>query len=229
MAQSLSGLRDFFSQTSLKSSPENEIVLFPSFVHLSEAVRLAQSQVGIGGQDCSSETRGAFTGETSAESLREIGATHVLVGHSERRQRGHESPASLRAKLECAEEAGLGIVFCLGESESQRAQGRVQVEEVLRTQTEILKGLEAPFWVAYEPIWAIGTGKVPTMADIEHAHVFLNKLVPTSLGVIYGGSVKPENASEILRVSGVSGLLVGGASLKPKDFQKILESGLTSI
>lgn len=154
--------------------------------------------------------------------IKELGCEFVLIGHSERRQRGHETNASLRKKLDHAFEAALTPVYCIGETEAHRDAGRVF--EILEEQTEIVRDEKRPFCVAYEPVWAIGTGRTPSKKDIHEAHAHIWKRLPKAQSVLYGGSVKPENAREILEIDSVTGLLVGGASLKASDFAKIVEA-----
>lgn len=226
MAQSLQGVRDFFSSWNETGFASNlEVGIFPSALHLEQALQLKAQKnfkLSIGAQDCSTENAGAFTGEISAKQMAEIGCTTVLVGHSERRQRGGETNQSLRQKLDRAFEASLTPLFCVGETAEQRDSGKLI--EVLDAQMKVVEGEKRSFILAYEPVWAIGTGRVPTMAEIGEVHGYLKTKVQSGVGILYGGSVKPENAASILSVEGVSGLLVGGASLKALDFKKIVES-----
>lgn len=190
----------------------------------------AGSRVEIGGQDCRSETHGAFTGDISASMLRDAGATLVILGHSERRQGHGETDMLVSAKAEAALAAGLAPVVCVGETLEQREAGRAV--EVVRAQ--IMASLPAAlagrdFAVAYEPVWAIGTGLTPTLEQIEEVHRAVRAAMIERLGlglaatpILYGGSVKPDNAAEILAVPEVGGALVGGASLKAADFLGII-------
>ena len=206
------------------------IGVFPPFVSLAAAAEaLRGASVGLGAQTCHAETKGAFTGEVAAEMLREAGCRWVLVGHSERRQLLGETDAVVRAKLRAAVRAGLEPVLCVGETEAERDAGRT--EEVLERQ--LLAALEgtavAPpgLLVAYEPVWAIGTGRNATPAQAGEAHAFLRRLLRSRLGaappVLYGGSVKEGNVAELLAVEGVDGALVGGASLDPGGFARLCE------
>lgn len=190
----------------------------------------AGSAVEIGGQDCRGETHGAFTGDISAPMLKDAGATLVILGHSERRQGHGESDLLVSAKAEAALAAGLAPIICVGETLEQREAG--EAVEVVRSQImaslpPALAGRD--FAVAYEPVWAIGTGLTPTLGQIEEVHRAVRAAMTERLGVgvaatpiLYGGSVKPDNAAEILAVPEVGGALVGGASLKAADFLGII-------
>ncbi|MEJ6787937.1 triose-phosphate isomerase [Brevundimonas sp. BR2-1] len=196
--------------------------------------RVAAAAVGspieVGGQDCRAETHGAFTGDVSAPMLKDAGATLVILGHSERRQGHGESDLLVSAKTETALAAGLAPIVCVGETLEQREAGRAA--EVVRAQIMAslplaLSGRD--FAVAYEPVWAIGTGLTPTLEQIEEVHRAARAAMIERLGlgvaatpILYGGSVKPDNAAEILAVPEVGGALVGGASLKAADFLGII-------
>jgi triosephosphate isomerase (TIM) len=189
------------------------------------AAILAGSGIGVGGQNCHARSQGAHTGEISAIMLKDVGARYVIVGHSERRADHGETDALVAAKAEAAVVAGLIPIVCVGETEVQRLAGDQEV--VVGTQ---LAGSLPPDFagvVAYEPIWAIGTGRVPTLPEIARMHAFIRgELVasqPTGadLRILYGGSVKPGNATDILALPNVGGALVGGASLMAADFLAI--------
>jgi triosephosphate isomerase len=194
---------------------------------------LKDSTVEIGGQDCRSEASGAYTGDVSAEMLADAGARLVILGHSERRQGHGESDADVAAKVEAALRAGLEPIICIGETLQEREAGRAV--EIVRRQVagslpDSLKG--KAFAVAYEPVWAIGTGLTPTLDQIEEVHAAVRAAMIERLGqgadvtpILYGGSVKPSNAAEILAVAEVGGALVGGASLKADDFLGIVRGG----
>ena len=185
----------------------------------------------LGGQSCHPKASGAHTGDISAEMLRDAGATYVIVGHSERRTDHRETSAEVAAQAAAAWRAGLSAIICIGESDAERVAGRT--EAVLGAQIDGSIPVEAKSEntaVAYEPIWAIGTGKTASLADIETAHAFIRKRIEAKLGpagrnirLLYGGSVKPSNAKEILHAQGVDGVLVGGASLKASDFLGSIE------
>jgi triosephosphate isomerase len=196
------------------------------------AAALTGSAVAVGGQDCHAKASGAFTGDVSAEMLKAAGASLVILGHSERRQFHHETDADVAAKVEGALRAGLEPIVCVGESLDERQAGqalpRVR-EQLLGSLSAALKG--QAFAVAYEPIWAIGTGLTPTLAEIEEVHAEIRQTLVELFGeaggrvpILYGGSVKPENAAAILHAAEVGGALVGGASLKASDFLPIVRA-----
>ena len=191
---------------------------------------LAGSGVALGGQDCHAAASGAFTGSISAEMLRDAGCTHVIVGHSERRHGLGESDADVRAKAAAAWRAGLVAIVCVGETRAEREAGRA-VEIVSRQLAGSLPdglvndGAAADrLVVAYEPVWAIGTGLTPTVADIVEIHAAIRGIIPSGTRVLYGGSDNPKNAAEILALADVDGALVGGASLKAEDFWAIAQA-----
>lgn len=196
------------------------------------AKALAESAVETGGQDCHAQAAGAFTGSISAEMLAEAGARLVILGHSERRHGLGETDADVAAKTEAALRAGLEPIICVGETLEEREAG----EAVSVVQSQIAGSLPAAlvgrdFAVAYEPVWAIGTGLTPTLEQIEDIHSAVRAAVVERLGegarqapILYGGSVKPSNAAEILAVAEVGGALVGGASLKAEDFLGIIRA-----
>jgi triosephosphate isomerase (TIM) len=186
----------------------------------------AGSHVAIGGQDCHAKPSGAFTGDLSAEMLADAGATHVIVGHSERRQYHRETDVEVRAKAEAAHRAGLVAIVCVGETQGEREAGATL--EVVRRQLRgsLPEGARPDnLVVAYEPVWAIGTGLTPTPADVAEVHALIRAELGHLAGgagpavrILYGGSVKPSNAGELLAVDNVDGALVGGASLAAADF-----------
>ena len=188
------------------------------------------SRLMLGGQDCHTAASGAHTGDISAAMLGDAGASHVLVGHSERRADHGEGDALIRAKAEAVQAAGLTAVVCIGETLAEREAGRTL--DVCGTQAagSVPDGATAANTVvAYEPVWAIGTGLTPTLAQIAEVHAFLRQALVTRFGtegagmrILYGGSVKPSNAAEIFAVPDVDGALVGGASLKAADFGAIV-------
>lgn len=190
----------------------------------------AGSPIAIGGQDCHAAALGAHTGDISADMLIDAGATHVILGHSERRTDHGETSADVRAKAEAALGVGLIPVICVGETEAERERGianRVVAEQIAASLPGYGDGAE--IIIAYEPVWAIGTGKTPTIGDIADMHAHIRQLLADRFGqagtaarILYGGSVKPSNAGEILGVPNVDGALVGGASLKADDFFAII-------
>jgi triosephosphate isomerase len=200
---------------------------------LAEAARIAKgSPIAVGGQDCHAEVSGAFTGDISAEMLRDAGATAVIVGHSERRQYHGETDAMVGAKAQAAWRAGLLAIVCIGETETQRSSGDAHEICARQLAQSIPSGaVSSNTVVAYEPIWAIGTGKTATVADIAGMHAHVRACLVKAFGeagngfrILYGGSVKASNAREILAVANVGGALVGGASLKASDFLPIIRA-----
>lgn len=226
MAQSRKGVESFLSGWNNK--PGHAVAgIFPSFVHLDLAldrIRMMKLNLVVGAQDCSTESQGAFTGEVSAQQIRDSGCEFVLIGHSERRQRFHESSQSLSARLEQVLRVGLQPVFCIGETEAQRLEGKTN--QILSAQLEVVKTLASKVIVAYEPVWAIGTGRVASVQDVHAAHTLIRSQCPLLRAVIYGGSVKPDNSKDLAQIQGVDGFLVGGASLEAGSFEKILQSVL---
>lgn len=207
-----------------------EVVICPPATLLAAATSIAAGTgVGIGGQDCHVESCGAFTGDLSAEMLKDAGAAYVILGHSERRAGHAETSALVGAKARAAHRAGLTPIVCVGETREEREAG-----EALRVVGEQLADSipeEFPlhaFVIAYEPVWAIGTGLTPTPADVAEMHRFIREHVGSTragdavmLRILYGGSVKPANAAELMAVENVDGALVGGASLVAEDFLAI--------
>lgn len=193
--------------------------------------RINRSPLGLGGQDCHAETHGAHTGDISALMLQDLGCTHVIVGHSERRVKHGEDDLTVLAKAKAAHLAGLTTIVCVGESEAERDAGtaRTVVERQVRASLPITSK-STKIVVAYEPVWAIGTGKTASVGDIAEMHRHIRRVLcdvmeaGDSVRILYGGSVKPENAAEILTTAEVGGALVGGASLKAEDFIAIAES-----
>jgi triosephosphate isomerase len=212
-----------------------DIAVFPPFVYLDEVARaLAGSRIHVGGQNCCDEEKGAFTGEISAGMLRDVGATWVLLGHSERRHLYGESDALIQAKVQRALSTGLKVMLCVGETLAEREAKRT--EAVIGSQLQAgLKGVNAAdmerIAIAYEPVWAIGTGVNATTAQASAAHVYLRGvlagLYPEATArrtrILYGGSVKAANAGELLRAGDVNGCLVGGASLEAPSFLGIID------
>jgi triosephosphate isomerase len=184
----------------------------------------------IGGQDCHAKASGAHTGDISAAMLKDAGAGHVILGHSERRADHSETNVLVKAKAEAALAAELTAIVCLGETEAQRDAGETLVLCGSQLHGSIPAGAtSANLVIAYEPVWAIGTGRTPTLEQIAEVHAFLRAELVKALGeegqgvrILYGGSVKPSNAAEIFAVKDVDGALVGGASLKAVDFGAIV-------
>ena len=216
---------------SLKAQPPAaRVVICPPATLISRAAAEAGGAVELGGQDCHPKTSGAFTGDVSAEMLRDAGAAWVIVGHSERRQYHAETDALVSSKARAGWRAGLNVIICVGETETERNAGRE--EEIVSGQlaVSVPDGASAANTaIAYEPVWAIGTGRTATSADIAQMHAHIRAVLVKRFGeaarpiaILYGGSVNPKNAAEILRVAEVGGALVGGASLKATDFVAII-------
>jgi len=213
----------------------DEIVLCPPFVCIPAVVEAVRdSRIAVGGQDLFWEKEGAYTGAVSAPMLKAVGCSHVIIGHSERRQYFGETDDTVNRKLRCALAAEMVPIVCVGEVLQEREAGAT--EDVLRRQCSIafreISGSQAiPIVVAYEPVWAIGTGKTATPEMAVEAHQVIRKEaanafgegVATQLRILYGGSVKPENAKALMSQTEIDGALVGGASLDPKSFAAIVK------
>ncbi len=193
---------------------------------------LKDTPVRSGGQDCHAEPSGAHTGDVSAEMLKDAGASHVIVGHSERRTDHGESDAVVQAKASAAWRAGLVAIICIGETQAERDAGKT-LDVLTRQVVGAVPASATPSnsIIAYEPVWAIGTGLTPTADDVAQAHAHIRAELAKSIGeralqmrILYGGSVKPSNAVELLAIANVNGALVGGASLKSSDFLGIAEA-----
>jgi triosephosphate isomerase len=186
---------------------------------------LAGSGVALGGQDCAPAERGAFTGDVSAEMLKDAGCAYVIVGHSERRHLHGERDAAVRAKVAAAWRAGLVAILCVGETRAEREAGQEVPVVSGQLAGSIPDGASADnLVIAYEPVWAIGTGLTPTLADIVAVHHVIRAVIQAGTRILYGGSVNLRNAGEILALAEVDGGLIGGASLKAEDFWAIAEA-----
>ena len=207
-----------------------DVAVCPPATLIAAAAAIAGTNVAIGGQDCHAAKSGAHTGDIAAEMIADAGGTMVIVGHSERRTDHKETDADVRAKAEAAWRAGLIAILCIGETEAERRGG--QTEAVLDRQIagSVPDGATAArLVIAYEPVWAIGTGLTPSLDDIRAAHTHIRLRLKQRFAaeadgvrILYGGSVKPGNAGEIMALPGVDGALVGGASLKAVDFLAII-------
>jgi triosephosphate isomerase len=207
-----------------------DVLVCPPASLIARAHTAARGAFALGGQDCRAEASGAFTGDISAEMLKDAGAAAVIVGHSERRQYHGERDADVAAKARAAWRAGLTAVICIGETEDQRDAGNAH--HICGGQVKGSVPAEATAEntaIAYEPVWAIGSGKTPSDADIVAMHAHIRRCAIDHLGavgkgmrILYGGSVKPSNAQTILSLDNVNGALVGGASLKARDFLAII-------
>jgi triosephosphate isomerase (TIM) len=186
---------------------------------------LAGSTVALGAQDCHTEARGAYTGDISAEMLKDAGCAYVILGHSERRHGHGESDAGVRAKVAAAWRAGLVAIVCVGETKAEREAGRAETIVTTQLAGSLPDGADARrLVIAYEPVWAIGTGLTATATDIAAMHRTIRGRIPAATRILYGGSVNPGNAGEILALADVDGALVGGASLKADDFWAIAQA-----
>jgi len=207
-----------------------ELAVCPPATLLAQAAwALKGGKVSLGAQDCHAKDSGAFTGDIAAPMIKDAGAQYVIVGHSERRQYHAETDAAVKAKAEAALKSGLTAIVCVGETRAEREAGKAI--EVVSTQVRGSLppgGAPETVVVAYEPVWAIGTGLTPTPGDVAEVHAAIRKLLGEVYGaagaklrILYGGSVKPSNAKELLGLANVDGALVGGASLKAVDFMAI--------
>lgn len=201
----------------------------PATLLFTSAAIVIGSKVAIGAQDCHPAASGAHTGDLSAEMLADAGATAIIVGHSERRTDHHETDALVRAKAEAAWRAGLVAIVCVGETQAERDAGKTLDVVGQQLAGSVPDGATAAnLVIAYEPVWAIGTGRTPTTKDVEEVHKLIRDRLKdrfsgegASIRILYGGSVKPSNAAELMAVANVDGALVGGASLKAVDFLAI--------
>ena len=221
------------------------VVVAPSFIHLAttqQAIQHGSCNIGLAAQNLCAQhaDKGAFTGEVSGAQLKDAQVNYVLVGHSERRQYFNEDDTCLIQKIRHAFAHDLTVVFCIGETQDQYEQN--QTQDVLSAQLTVVKQLAAEFAntqlgnlasrliIAYEPVWAIGTGKIPTMQEVQNIHAFINTTltdIDASLAttpILYGGSVKADNAAEIAQCPNVNGVLVGGASLDATGFTQIIQA-----
>jgi triosephosphate isomerase len=226
MAAALTLIQDI--EAKIASQPDLldscDFTVCPPFVHLT-SVKAELSKVALGAQDCSDKANGAYTGDIAPAMIKDLGASYVILGHSERRQYHKESDALVASKAKLANENGLITIICVGELEAEREAGKEfdVVSEQLKG--SIPEGATSENTViAYEPVWAIGTGKTATPDDIRAMHAFIREKLSENVQnhekvhILYGGSVKPANAAEIFAVDHVNGALIGGASLKAEDF-----------
>ena len=216
--------------------PNCGVVICTPFIHLASIAQfLDQTVIGLGAENCADKAKGAYTGEVSAEMVKSTGAQYVILGHSERRGYYAETPAILREKVQLALANGLEVIFCIGESLEEREQG-IQNEVVKAELEGSVFNLTAEEFshiiIAYEPIWAIGTGKTATAEQAEEIHAYIRSIVCEKFGaqvaddttILYGGSCKPSNAKELFAKPDIEGGLIGGASLKAADFKGIIDA-----
>ncbi|MCB9989148.1 MAG: triose-phosphate isomerase [Rhodospirillales bacterium] len=215
--------------TAIKVDPEVadkcDFLVCPPFVHIPGVAAVLSEDVALGGQDCADVPAGAYTGDVSADMLMDCGCEYVILGHSERRQYHKESSGLIAEKAAQAHRSGLKTIICVGETEDEREEGRAEdiVGHQLRESLPSLVNAGNTV-IAYEPVWAIGTGKVATVEDVQAMHRFIRGKLQerladaTEIRILYGGSVKPDNAGDLFRIENVDGALIGGASLKTDDF-----------
>jgi len=214
----------------MAAPPHADVLICVPATLITRAAQVAAARIGIGAQNCDSEVSGAFTGDISAEMLKDAGASAVIVGHSERRQHHGETNAMVAAKARAAWRAGLLTIICIGETESQRKDGKALSVCADQIAGSVPDGVAlAANALAYEPLWAIGTGHVPTPEQIVQVHAHIRQCLAVRWGaaadhvrILYGGSVKPDNARAILALPEVGGALIGGASLKAAEFEAIV-------
>jgi triosephosphate isomerase len=229
-ADGLALARDIAARASARSPACDLLVCPPATLIAAVGEAIAGSGVALGGQDCHAAEKGACTGDISAEMLKDAGCAFVIVGHSERRHGCGETDDVVRAKVAAAWRAGLIAILCIGETGAEREAGREVAVVCGQAVGSLPDGASADrLVIAYEPVWAIGTGLTPTLADIAAIHQAIRAAIPTDTRVLYGGSVNPKNAAEILALDGVDGALVGGASLKAEDFWAIAEACRRSL
>lgn len=213
---------------------ECEVAIFPPATLLISLMNICkQYGIQLGGQDCSSEEKGAFTGDISAAMLKDAGCNYVILGHSERRCLHLETSTTIRDKAAAAHRAGLVTIICVGETQEQREKGQaLAVIHQQLVESIPLSAIYENSIIAYEPVWAIGTGKTPTLEEIRDTHHFIAdnalKQFEKPFRILYGGSVKAANAKDLLLVPQVGGLLVGGASLEKGEFLGIIEAARSS-
>ena len=222
------------AKNSKTNKPAFEMLICPPAALLGPVIDAVKGKgIAVGGQDCHANASGAHTGDSSAELLKSIGCKYTLVGHSERRTDHGESDAQVKAKAEAALSAGLTAIVCIGETLKQREAGRTKSTNRKQLAGSLPKGATAKNTViAYEPVWAIGTGKVATPAEAQEVHALIRAELVEAIGaveaakmrILYGGSMKPGNAAELLALPDVDGGLIGGASLTVKDFWGIAQA-----
>jgi triosephosphate isomerase len=232
LAASAGELAAMIAEAPAVSAKVDLLICPPATLLAAFAAKAKGSQVAIGAQDCHAKVSGAHTGDISAEMLVDAGAAAVIVGHSERRADHGETDAVVRAKAEAVRRAGAVAIICVGETRAERDAGRALDVVGAQLAGSLPDGATAANTVvAYEPVWAIGTGLTPTPADVAEVHAFIRARLAArfnsegeAMRVLYGGSVKPSNAAELMAVANVNGALVGGASLKASDFLAIAKA-----
>ena len=232
MNGTLSSLEQIKKLSKLISNKTYKVIVCPPATLLTEAINITiDTQLEIGSQNCHDENSGPFTGEISAQMLYDIGVKLVILGHSERRQNNYENNELVKKKAESAHQSNLTVIICIGENDTQKNNG--QAVEVLKEQLSLSLPLTANnenTIIAYEPVWAIGSRKTPSVTEIKEVHKILRHHISktktgndvSKMRIIYGGSVNSDNCSEILNIENVDGALVGGASLTAESFSKII-------
>ena len=231
-ASGISLVKSLSAKINRSISSSREVVVCPPFTLISEISKiLKSSKISLGGQDCSTDSFGAFTGDISSLMLKDLGCKYVIVGHSERRENHNESEKIIKNKLDLALSLGLKVILCVGEKMQERKKGNTIRIITRQLQLSISKKCNNKNTIiAYEPVWSIGSGVTPKDSEICDVHNFIkNKSSQLSIGdkplmVLYGGSVNPRNSKNILSLQNVDGALVGGASLKLKSFLDIIKS-----
>ena len=220
--------RDFLSALvdAHPDAPAADVLLCPPATLLSAMASARPDWLLLGGQDCAQTQSGAHTGDISAAMLADLGCSHVIVGHSERRSDHGEGDALVRAKAEAALEAGLVPIICVGETLEQRESGEAEAVVISQLRASTPECEAGSVVIAYEPVWAIGTGRIATLEDIASMHAAIRAVLPhgAATRILYGGSVKPDNAAGILALDDVDGALVGGASLTVDAFAGIISA-----
>lgn len=222
LADSQKRASDLAQAVQKQQNPAFDMVLCPPATMIGAVAKcLEKSPVQWGGQDCHAKDSGAFTGDISAPMLKNLGCTYVIIGHSERRQYHKETSTIVLEKAKAAHAAGLVAIICIGETDAERSAGKASQIVTEQLEGSVPEGTTALNTViAYEPVWAIGTGKTASADDILHMHALIHKAAP-DFKILYGGSVKGSNAKDILPLAHVDGVLVGGASLKADEFMEI--------
>ena len=224
------------NETLSADKPNCGVIICTPFIHLASVAQfLNQDIIGLGAENCADKASGAYTGEVSAEMVKSTGAKYVILGHSERRAYYHETPEILKEKINLALANGLKVIFCIGEVLADRESGNQN--KVVEAQLEgslfdLTKEQFSNIILAYEPVWAIGTGKTATAEQAEEMHAFIRSVIAKKFGeeaaenvtILYGGSCKPGNAKELFAKPNVDGGLIGGAALKAADFKGIIDA-----
>ncbi len=218
-----------------------DVILFPSFIYIPLVAQVIKSKkIGLGGQDICFNQKGAYTGEVAAFQLKGVGCTHTLIGHSERRHYFHEDYETVNKKMYLALSENLKVILCVGETSEERKKGIIEMVVVDQLESAFqnisLKDTRK-ISIAYEPIWAIGTGKTATAEDVSHVHQLIrktlarmyNKSVSSNIRILYGGSIKPDNIKSFTAQDEIDGALVGGASLDADSFLSLIKNSLETI